>query len=135
MKKKTKVVGVVVAAGIVLLGIFVVLFGSVHPKLPYYQPYSGKHLFVTEACITCHTINNGHMNFNLTYISQMHTVSQQGGSLGPNLTYIGQQWNLAWLKEQIIDPEAHFTDNTMPSYRTMSAQKLDKLSGYLESLK
>ncbi|MHB1664661.1 MAG: c-type cytochrome [bacterium] len=135
MKKKTKVIGILVIVFVLGLAVFITLFGSVHPKLQYYRHHSGKRLFVTEACITCHKINSGHKNFNLTYISQMHTISQQGGSLGPDLTHIGSQWNLAWIKEQIINPAAHFRNNTMPSYRTMSKQKLDNLSEYLESLK
>jgi mono/diheme cytochrome c family protein len=90
---------------------------------------TGSSLFSSEGCVACHTING------------------QGGSVGPDLTHVGSQRSLSWLKTQISNPGAHFASGTtakingqsymaiMPGHAHMSASKLNALAGYLESLK
>ncbi len=40
---------------------------------------------------------------------QCHTVQGQGGRMGPDLTSIGRQRSLAYLRESIVDPNADLT--------------------------
>jgi ubiquinol-cytochrome c reductase cytochrome b subunit len=78
----------------------------------------GKKLFHSMACIGCHTING------------------TGGSVGPDLSDEGEKGrSLSWIKEQIRQPEKHDPDTLMPSFASLSDQKVDNLAAYLESLK
>ena len=90
---------------------------------------SGPSLFSSEGCIACHIINGN------------------GGQVGPNLSHIGSQRSLSWIKTQIVNPGAHFASGStvtingnsymviMPGNRNMAASKLNALAAYLESLK
>ena len=90
---------------------------------------SGASLFGSEGCIACHTINGN------------------GGHVGPNLSHIGSQRSLSWLKTQIVTPGAHFKSGTfatlngksymviMPNHKSMPASKVNAIAEYLESLK
>ena len=90
---------------------------------------SGASLFSSEGCIACHTINGN------------------GGKVGPNLSSIGSQRSLSWIKTQIVNPGAHFAPGStvtlngksymaiMPNHKNMPASKVNALASYLESLK
>lgn len=90
---------------------------------------SGSSLFRSEGCIAC------------------HTISGQGGSVGPDLTHVGSRRSLSWLKTQITNPSAHFAAGSMatingksymsimPGHKHMPASKLNALAGYLKSLR
>ncbi|MCL4428182.1 MAG: cytochrome c [Deltaproteobacteria bacterium] len=90
---------------------------------------SGSSLFGSEGCIACHTINGN------------------GGQVGPNLSHIGSQRSLSWIKTQIVNPGAHFASGStvslngksymaiMPSHKNMPASKVNAIAQYLESLK
>ncbi|MHB8232376.1 MAG: c-type cytochrome [bacterium] len=90
---------------------------------------SGASLFKPEGCIACHSING------------------VGGKVGPNLSHIGSQRSLSWLKTQIVTPGAHFASGSMvtingksfmaimPNHKSMPASKVNALAEYLESLK
>ncbi len=90
---------------------------------------SGPALFRSEGCIACHTID-GH-----------------GGSVGPNLSHIGSQRSLSWIKTQIVTPGAHFASGStvtingksymaiMPNHKNMPASDVNTIAQYLESLK
>jgi putative heme-binding domain-containing protein len=90
---------------------------------------SGSSLFSSEGCIACHTINGN------------------GGQVGPNLSHIGSQRSLSWIKTQIVNPGAHFASGSsvtingksymaiMPNHKSMPASKVNAIAGYLESLK
>ena len=90
---------------------------------------SGPALFKSEGCIACHTID-GH-----------------GGSVGPNLSHIGSQRSLSWIKTQIVTPGAHFASGStvtlngnsymaiMPNHKSMPASDVNTIAKYLESLK
>ncbi|MHB1661395.1 MAG: c-type cytochrome [bacterium] len=90
---------------------------------------SGASLFSSEGCIACHNINGN------------------GGSVGPNLSSVGSQRSLSWIKTQIVNPGAHFAAGSsvvvngksymaiMPNHKNMPASKLNALADYLESLK
>ncbi len=90
---------------------------------------AGPQLFVSDGCITCHKING------------------KGGSIGPNLSHVGSQRTLAWIKTQIVTPSAHFASGSMvtingksfmaimPNHRSMPQSQLDTIAKYLEGLK
>ncbi len=90
---------------------------------------SGSSLFSSEGCVACHTINGN------------------GGQVGPNLSHIGSQRSLSWIKTQIVNPGAHFASGSavtingksymaiMPNHKSMPASKVNAIAGYLESLK
>ena len=90
---------------------------------------SGSSLFGSEGCIACHTIDGN------------------GGQVGPNLSHIGSQRSLSWIKTQIVNPGAHFASGStvaingksymaiMPSHKSMPASKVNSIAQYLESLK
>lgn len=91
--------------------------------------YSGPSLFSSEGCIACHTING------------------KGGTVGPNLSHVGSQRSLSWIKTQIVTPSAHFASGSMvtingksymaimPSHKDMPASQVNTIAEYLESLK
>ncbi len=91
--------------------------------------YSGASLFSSEGCIACHTING------------------KGGTVGPNLSHVGSQRSLSWIKTQIITPGAHFASGSMvtingksfmaimPNHKDMPASQVNAIAEYLESLK
>ena len=90
---------------------------------------SGSSLFGSEGCIACHTIDGN------------------GGQVGPNLSHIGSQRSLSWIKTQIVNPGAHFASGSavtingksymaiMPNHKNMPASKVNTIAQYLESLK
>jgi cytochrome c551/c552 len=90
---------------------------------------SGQALFRSQGCIACHTID-GH-----------------GGHVGPNLSHVGSQRSLSWIKTQIVTPGAHFASGSsvtingksfiaiMPNHKNMPASDVNAIANYLESLK
>lgn len=90
---------------------------------------SGSSLFSSEGCIAC------------------HTIAGQGGSVGPDLSHVGSQKSLSWIKTQIVNPSAHFQSNSsvtingksyiaiMPNHKDIASSKIDAIAEYLESLK
>jgi mono/diheme cytochrome c family protein len=91
---------------------------------------SGKALFKSAGCISCHTING------------------VGGKIGPNLSKIGSKRSITWLRSFIYNPSKYFAPGSsvtlngktytviMPPFsRTLSKAKRDVLTTYLESLK
>ena len=90
---------------------------------------SGPALFRSEGWIACHNID-GH-----------------GGQVGPNLSHIGSQRSLSWIKTQIVNPGAHFASGStvtlngksymaiMPNHKGMPASDVNTIAKYLESLK
>ena len=66
--------------------------------------------------------------------------------VGPNLSHVGRQRSLSWIKTQIITPGAHFASGDMvtingksymaimPNHKNISQYNLNILAAYLESL-
>lgn len=67
--------------------------------------------------------------------SSCHKMGGVGGTVGPDLTHIGSKKDSAWLKKQIVDPQAHFANSIMPPFSTIPEKDLDLLVQYLFSLK
>ena len=81
------------------------------------------------------------------YCIDCHTLGHEGGTVGPDLSYIGKTKSLSWIETQIIDPKVHFTYGVpttisghtylviMPTLNKISSSQLDIIAKYLESLK
>ncbi len=90
---------------------------------------TGAQLFKSNGCIACHTIDGS------------------GGAVGPNLSHVGSQRSLSWIKTQIVTPGKHFASGStvtingesymaiMPNYKRMPKSQVDTVAKYLESLK
>ena len=68
--------------------------------------------------------------------SDCHTLKGKGGSVGPNLTYVGSKRSRDYIIVQIRDPKSHNPNTEMPSFRDkLSDQELGDLADYLSGLK
>jgi mono/diheme cytochrome c family protein len=77
----------------------------------------GALLFKNKNCIECHTING------------------KGGSVGPNLTYVGQRRSRSYIIEQMINPKSHNANTAMPSFAHFPEKDINDLADYLSNLK
>ena len=113
-----------------LLLIIIFIIAAVVAKPSNSNAIPGKQLFKKEECILCHTVN------------------KKGGTMGPNLSDIGKIRSYSWIRRQIRNPKLNFfTPNSfvifhgkiyksiMPANKKISANNLNKLAGYLKSLK
>lgn len=96
-----------------------------------FQSYasSGFSLFKSEGCVDCHSVDG------------------KGSIIAENLSHIGRKKSFSWIKKRIInfpalkhnyllvDYNGKIFKIGMPSYRRLSKKKLNKLTGYLVSLK
>jgi ubiquinol-cytochrome c reductase cytochrome b subunit len=81
-------------------------------------------------------IAEGKTLYNSQGCSGCHVIDGKGGSVGPDLSDVGSKGlSKQWLMVQLKDPKKHDTTNVMPSYSSLSDQKLDALVTYLENLK
>jgi cytochrome c oxidase subunit 2 len=64
-----------------------------------------------------------------------HTVRGAGGAGGPDLTTVGRRRDVAWLTEFIRNPSATNPASEMPPYDITTAEDLNRLVAYLETLK
>ncbi len=100
---------ITVAISVAILLIIVLLIFRKEPR--------GAMLFRTNRCIECHTINGN------------------GGSVGPNLTYVGQRRSRSYIIEQIINPKSHNSNTAMPSFTQLPEKDINDLADYLSGLK
>ncbi len=77
---------------------------------------SGKQIFETKSCTTCHSVNN------------------VGGVVGPDLTTVGNRRNKEWIKQHFINPRSLVIDSIMPDF-PYSKSELEALTMYLGTLK
>lgn len=76
---------------------------------------TGRDLFQSMSCISCHTING------------------EGGKIGPDLSVYGLQRTAEWMKEHHINPRTLVGGSIMPDFEYSESQ-LDALALYLEAL-
>lgn len=76
----------------------------------------GKAYFSSYGCTTCHRVGN------------------EGGNVGPDLTYIGFRKSAEWLRLWMKDPKAWKPDTNMPVLH-LNEPALDALTAYMASLK
>lgn len=77
----------------------------------------GKQIFEREKCSYCHTING------------------KGGSVGPNLTFVGSKRSRDYIMEQIKNPKSHNPNTAMPSFSNLPEQDIRAIADYLSNLK
>jgi mono/diheme cytochrome c family protein len=106
MSTKNIIIG---AIGVAILLIIMLMIFRKEPR--------GALLFKSNDCIACHTING------------------KGGSVGPNLTYVGQRRSRSYIIEQIVNPKSHNPDSAMPSFTRLSDKDINDLAEYLSGLK
>lgn len=76
---------------------------------------SGKQIFETKSCTTCHSING------------------VGGVVGPDLTTIGLRRNKKWHIQHLISPRSMVADSIMPDF-PYSKSELESLAIYFKEL-
>ncbi|TAL12791.1 MAG: c-type cytochrome [Nitrospirae bacterium] len=77
---------------------------------------SGKAVFEKFQCSTCHRIHGA------------------GGAVGPDLSYVGDQRDRAWLIKHFRDPQSTSPGSIMPKF-PLDEQQLSDLTAYMLSLK
>ena len=88
------------------------------PIVPSESAKPGKALFLAQGCTGCHKVNGG------------------GGSVGPDLSAEGSKGRTqGWLRLQIRNPKAHNPSTIMPAFSSLTDQQLERLVGFLLSLK
>jgi mono/diheme cytochrome c family protein len=65
-----------------------------------------------------------------------HRMSGEGGTVGPDLTYVGRRRDEDTLRKLIEDPLTAYPDSEMPPFKdTLSADQISALARYLASRK
>ncbi len=65
-----------------------------------------------------------------------HKVSGEGGTVGPDLTHVGQRRDEAGIKEVIEDASLVYGDSEMPVFKNkLSGAQIDALASYLSGRK
>jgi nitric oxide reductase subunit C len=80
-------------------------------------PNPGERLFRTNGCPACHRIGG------------------IGGSVGPDLTTVGNRRDKAWMKSQLKNPKSHDANSIMPSFAQLPEKDIDDIAAYLSGLK
>ena len=103
-----------------LLVVFLLLGVSLHRvwSLPTATPAvaAGKQLYAKLQCAACHRIHG------------------EGGSFGPDLSYIGKERDREWLIRHFKNPQAVVPGSAMPPF-DLDEPSLNKLADYLLTLK
>lgn len=79
-------------------------------------------------------IEAGKKVFNDQRCFQCHPIQGAGGSVGPDLSKIGETRDALWLKLFLPNPKAELSFTMMPPFKG-SSEELDVLVEYLSSLK
>ena len=91
---------------------------------------------IASALASCSSNSKGAEVFRREKCMDCHTLNGKGGSVGPNLTYVGNKRSRDYIVQQIKDPKSHNPNTEMPSFRDrLSDQELSDLADYLSGLK
>lgn len=75
----------------------------------------------------------------MTYASTCvvcHRISGEGGTVGPDLTFVGQRRDAAGIREVIEDASMVYGESSMPSFKDkLTGAQIDALASYLASRK
>src|SRR5207245_4189925 len=77
---------------------------------------AGRALFERLQCASCHRIHG------------------EGGAIGPDLSYVGDQRDRDWLIKHFRDPQSTSPGSIMPKF-PLSEQELNDLTAYMLSLR
>jgi ubiquinol-cytochrome c reductase cytochrome b subunit len=64
-----------------------------------------------------------------------HKIRGEGGSVGPDLSFVGQRRETEWLKAYVRDPASLNPSAAMPAHTALSEKDLDAIAAYLKSLR
>jgi mono/diheme cytochrome c family protein len=91
---------------------------------------------IVTALAACSSSSKGAEVFRREKCMDCHTLKGKGGSVGPNLTYVGSKRSRDYIIQQIQDPKSHNPNTEMPSFRDrLTDQELRDLADYLSRLK
>jgi mono/diheme cytochrome c family protein len=91
---------------------------------------------IAATLAACSSSSKGAEVFRREKCMDCHTLKGKGGSVGPNLTYVGGKRSRDYIVQQIKDPKSHNPNTEMPSFRDkLSDQELSDLADYLSGLK
>jgi len=113
--------GEVIVIGVLfLVGVFVLIGLSIRDlramKRTDPAVVSGKALYERFGCMGCHRIHG------------------EGGAVGPDLSYVGDQRDRDWLIKHFRDPQSTSPGSIMPKF-PLDEQELNDLTAYMLSLK
>lgn len=75
----------------------------------------GREIYIREGCAGCHGFKG------------------QGGSIGPDLTSVGQRRSALWIISQIKDPKSHNPVSRMPDFAHLSIFERYAIAHYLNN--
>ncbi len=87
------------------------LMGAVTPVSP------GEAIFKNNVCSACHKIGG------------------IGGTIGPDLTKVGNRRDKAWIIDQVKNPRIHNPNSIMPSFAKLPDKDIEELADYLSGLR
>jgi len=64
-----------------------------------------------------------------------HKINGVGGSIGTDLSKVGERHDAVFLQTQMKDPTLYKKDTRMPSFKDMPQEDMDALIAYLLTLK
>jgi len=91
--------------------------------------------FLFIAIAGCNMNSRGEQLFRNGQCKECHTINGKGGSVGPNLTFVGSRRSREYIIEQIKNPKSHNPDSNMPSFSRLPAKDINDLADYLSGLK
>ncbi len=77
----------------------------------------------------------GEATFKAQGCSACHRINGLGGTIGPDLTKVGNRRDKAWIEDQIRNPKAHNPTSIMPSFAKLPDKDVEELAEYLSGLK
>jgi nitric oxide reductase subunit C len=77
----------------------------------------------------------GEKLFNTLGCTACHRIGGVGGTVGPDLTKVGDRRTKEWIEQQIRNPRSHNPNSIMPNFSRLSSQDIESLADYLSSLK
>ena len=91
---------------------------------------------IAATLAACSSSSKGAEVFRREKCMDCHTLKGKGGSVGPNLTYVGSKRSRDYIIQQIQDPKSHNPNTEMPSFGTrLPEQDINALADYLSGLK
>ena len=95
----------------------------------------GLGLMLISVLTACWTEPRGALVFKNHRCIECHIIKGNGGSAGPNLTYVGQRRSRDYIIEQIKKPASHNPNTAMPSFSSLPEADINDLADYLSKLK
>jgi cytochrome c553 len=83
----------------------------------------------------CQANSRGAKVFATNRCPECHVIDGKGGSVGPNLTYVGSRRSRAFIIQQIKDSKVNNPNTNMPSFGNLPEQDINSLADYLSGLK